>query len=413
MKIKFPRYYLYYTLLFVLLYFEDKIYILDVSLSNIWKIIAVLVFLIFIVLKKKNVGLSYFDIVIILFSLSLLINGHGLFTIHDIEELVLILIFPISYYSLYYIYRSNFSKLKFNLLIFSTFLILTSLPFLLNIFQLSDETNDVLVKFGEIFQLKSKILVGFFKAPSISSRVFVFSSIIVWIFGIQGKKYTNPAKIFFLIIFAIGIYDVYRSFTRTGWLMFIVFALVFVMMWKGRSTFKKILFIIILVGSLFSIYKTNDAIQNRIFGSSNNRNAQTDNIYKISSGRNILIALAIVSVVEEDNLSLFVGLGKKYALEKSYGALAHNRFVEIFQYGGLISLALYIIYLFLMYRQIHKRKTNNLMYPLSVSLYIIMILALLPSHGLAIWANLIFGGVVALNRIEFENENSTVQETGE
>ncbi len=399
---KFFKYLLFYILFFILLYFEDRISIFNISLSNIWKSIAVFIAILFIIKKKNLSALCSFDIIVILLSLSFLINGNGLLSVLDIEVVVLILILPVSYYVFYYIYKSNPALLKYNLLIFSTFLILTSIPFLMNIIQPINKFNDSLLRFSEGFQLYSNILIGFFKQPSISSKVFVFSSIIVLIFGLYSNR-SRTTKLFFFLIFILGIYDVYKAFTRTGWVMLIVFIFTFYFTKQSKSQVRKILFIFTIMVVLFYIFKTNKSIQNRSLGKNINKANEVIDLNTISSGRNVLIIRGIYSVIENNSMSLFFGLGKKEALEKNHGALAHDRFVEIFEYGGIVTLILYLIYLFLLYKEIRKRKTNSLIYSLSRSLFLIMILALIPSHGLAIWANVIFGGVIALNRIEFEN----------
>lgn len=401
MKIHLKKYYIFYLFLFILLYVEDRVFFFDISLSNIWKILAIIIFLILITQKKINRGLTYFDITIALLVFSFFINSNGFLTILDIEEIVIILVFPIAYYSFYYFYKNTPIKLNSNLLILSTFLILTSIPFLLKIIQPNHIYVDALDLFADHYGLKTDILVGFFKQASISSKVFVFSSVVTLVLGIMGRKLNNPNKLFYVIIFIVGLYAIYRSFTRTGWVMLIAFIIIYFMQTNRTSIVKKTMLITVFVFSLFLVYHTNNAVKNRVIGINITSN-KIDNATILLNSRNILIANAIQTVIEEDINSLILGLGKKNALEKSYGSLAHSRFIEIFQYGGLLSLSLYVAYLILMYKQISKRKNEYGIYSLSMSLYIIMLLSLFPSHGLSIWSNIIFGGVVALNRINYE-----------
>lgn len=405
MKTHIPKYYFFYIFFFALLYLEDRIFFMNMSLSNIWKIFTVFGLLLFVIQKKKKQHVAYLDVIIILLSFSLLINSHGFFSIQDVTELILLLVLPISYYSFYYFYKVKPDKLKNALLVFSTFLILSSIPFIFNIIESVNEFNDSLVEFAEKYESSSRILIGFFKQPSISSKVFVFSSIVVWVFGIYNVDSSKNVRFFFIIILFIGLYDVYLSFTRTGWIMIITFIFTFVMFNKSQSPFKKIFILLIIVGALFYLFNSNQAIQNRILGKNVTQSVQNSDLNSISNGRLFLMARTINSVLEEDKISLFLGLGRKYALEKNDGALAHNRFIEIFAFGGLVSLFLYLIYLYQIYIEIRKRKSSNITYSLSISLYIIMILALIPSHGLALWADVIFGGVIALNRIEYEKIN--------
>ncbi|WP_461629855.1 O-antigen ligase family protein [Labilibaculum euxinus] len=405
MKSQLLRYYFFFAFLFLLLFLEDRVFLMGISLSNIWKIVVIACLMLFIGKKKISLGISYFDISVLFLSLSFLINGHGFFTMDDIEEVILILIFPVSYNAFYYLYRNKPDKLKSDLLIFATFLLLTTIPFLLGILEPVSDFNESRAKFVEGYELNSNILVGFFKQPALSSKVFVFSTVIVGMFGIYMVKGKVTNRLFFLIVLVLGLYDVYLAFTRTGWIMLIAFIFIFIFLNKSKSSFKKIFFITSIVFALAFVFKSNVAIQNRLLGNNINKTSQAGDIDNISSGRTILMALAINSVLEDNNMSLFFGLGRKYALEKNYGALAHNRFIEIFTFGGLVSVFLYLFYLFQMYKEIHKRKSKRVAYILSLSLFLIMLLALLPSHGLALWADVLFGGVIAFNRLEFENED--------
>lgn len=389
---------LFYVFLFTLLYFEDRVYIFDVSLSNIWKSIAVFVFFLFVFNKKLDV----LKLTVLFLSISFLINGHGLLTIDDIEEVVIILILPISYYSFYYLNKFNPIKLKKNLLLLSSFLILTTIPFLLKIITPVNNLSYSLDDFGQKYQFKDTIMIGFFKHPSISSKVFAFSLIVIWVLGIKDFKNKGLYNYFFIFVIALGLLDIYLSFTRTGWVMLLIFVLIFIFMDTTKTKINKIVFFSLIISSLFYVYISNQSIQNRIIGNTVYSGNIVPDLTSVTSGRNIIIYYYISSVLDENTSTFFLGLGKKYALRKNHGALAHNRIVEIFAYGGLVSMILYFLYLFLVFKEIHKYKTNSLIYFLSYGAYMIMIISLIPSHGLPIWANVIFGGIIALNRIEFE-----------
>jgi hypothetical protein len=159
---------------------------------------------------------------------------------------------------------------------------------------------------------------------------------------------------------------------------------------------------------LFYVYNTNETIQRRINSDRIGReNATIDYMTLITSGRDVLIINAVQTVSDGGVFSMIFGLGKQEALQKNNDTLAHNRFVEIFQYGGLISLTLFLLYLYYLYQEFSKRKNKSVFYKLSLIFFLLLIMSLIPSHGLPIWADILFGGVLALNRMQFENDKNS------
>ena len=391
----------FYIFLSLLLFFEDLIFIGPISLSNLWKILA-FIFSILIILKKK-VYSTRFLLISFIFSLSFLINVDSIISSADIEEIILTLILPVSYYLFYLFYNGTPLKLKKDLILLAGFLILSSIPFIFNIIEpLESNFSESRVRFTESYNFNENILVGFFKQPSISSKVFLVSSVIILSLGLFDFSFNKLNRIFFFGIALIGVYAIYLSFTRTAWLLFIIYILLSVSSNLKLSISKKIL----SFGMLFLVfsytYNSNQAIQNRILGVRSNSYNYEFNYSTLSSGRDIVFKKTINALVSEGNLAFLIGLGSEYGLNKTKGTLAHNQFLSILFYGGLISLIFYFLILHLIYREIKKRKSNSPTYKLCMILYILMIFSMIPSHGFPIWANILFGGVIALNRIEYQ-----------
>ena len=392
-----------------MLFFEERLSIGNLSLSNFWKLFVFLIFFILLIKKRVKSGISNLDFVLFLFSLSFFVNFNSIFSVSDIEELVFTLILPLSYYSFYYLYKNKNALLRIDLLFLSIFLILSAVPFLLKIIEpINSIYSESRLKFVESYEMTSSMLIGFFKQPSLSSKVFVFSTIIVWAFGFKKKANNQVQKIFFSCIFLLGIYEVYRSFTRTGWIMIILFFFTSLIFRTGYSKIRKFFLLGFLLLITLFFYNSNDAIKNRMSGLRTDSFTDVSNITKLTSGRDIVMTNSLKSITSEGGFALFFGLGKDFALNKTSGALAHNRFIEIFQYGGFISLVLYLSYLFLLYKEIIKRKSKSDTYSLSLSLFILMIFSLIPSHGLPIWADILFGGVIAINRLDYELKNLSI-----
>lgn len=393
----------FFIILFVLLHFEDRIHLGSISLSNIWKTLVIFIFLFYSLDKifRTNSFNSLPKIILVL-AVSLLL-GPGKFNFMEFQEVVTLLILPISYYTFYYSHRKNKVKLNNSLLFLSCFLILSALPFIFG-FLVSLKTDIIE---ADLYGLKEGVLVGLFKHPSLSSKVFVFSTLFIYVYLSELKSRKNKRiKLFLNSIILIGLYCIYLSFTRTGWVM-ILFGIIYSTLYNKnfKTYFTKVIpALIVLSVSLFYLYNSNETIQRRVTGDRIGReNSSIDFVTLITSGRNVLILNAIETVNEGGWPSIVFGIGKEIALKKNNNTLAHNRFIEIYQYGGLISLFLFLFYLLLLYKEFSKRKTKSVYYKLSLIFFLLLIASLIPSHGLPLWADVLFGGVIALNRIEYEN----------
>jgi hypothetical protein len=396
---------IFFLLLFVLLYFEDRVHLGAISLSNVWKTVVIFIFLFYSFDKiMRNNAVNAFSRTALFLSLSLFI-GPGKLNFLDIEEVITVLILPISYYSFYYLYKNNSHKLTDKMLLLSCFLILSSLPFIFGF--LEALKTDVLE--AELYGLDKGVLIGLFKHPSLSSKVFVFSTLYLFVYGLAVVKKAY-GKVMLIGVIFIGMYSIYLSFTRTGWFM-LLFGIVFSIVYNKnfKAYFTKVVPLLILVSfGLFYVYNTNETIQRRINSDRIGReNATIDYMTLITSGRDVLIINAVQTVSEGGVFSMIFGLGKQEALQKNNDTLAHNRFVEIFQYGGLISLTLFLLYLYYLYQEFSKRKNKSVFYKLSLIFFLLLIMSLIPSHGLPIWADILFGGVLALNRMQFENDKNS------
>jgi len=172
--------------------------------------------------------------------------------------------------------------------------------------------------------------------------------------------------------------------------------------------------IILSVGVLFSIIiitfaslNPNNPVSKKITGRIEEN--QAISINTLSSYRPILMKTAIDNV-SESITSLIFGLGVKKAGEKSEAKLghpysAHNKFIDILQYSGAIGLLLYILYLLHVLILIFKTRNKSKEYSLLLTFSILAFLYLIPSHGLTIYSNLLFGALIAYNILLKESES--------
>lgn len=397
---KWYKYFVFYFFFFLLLFFEDSVYIFGLTLSNIWKSIIILSFGLFVVYRKILFGVEKIDFILFFLFLSFVLNFYGFIPFSDIEELLLLFVLPISYFSFYFLFTNDYITLKNIILSLAIFFIISGIPFLLEILESVSQFTDARENFASSYQFEGSLLVGFFKHPALSSIIFVFSTVIVWFLGFRESK--SFRLLFFFICF-LGCYEVFRAFTRTGWVLLSIFPFAVLYFNKEYSKIKKtsILFMTLLV--IMTIYNSNEVIQNRVIGErENNFNQSTDKLSNVTSGRDLIIISVIQNVINKGKLAVVFGLGREKSLEQSNGVVAHNRFVEIFSYGGLFSLFMYLFFLMVLFREILMRKSKSKIFVLAISLYVMMILSLFPSHGLPLYADVLFGGIIAMNRIHYK-----------
>ena len=97
-------------------------------------------------------------------------------------------------------------------------------------------------------------------------------------------------------------------------------------------------------------------------------------------------------------------------MEDSLGVslVSHNRPMEILQYGGIVALILYFLFLWKLFLLIkfNHAKRSFAYDDLPFIILVIYIISIIPSHGFPIWADLLFGGVIALSMIDKEYKHN-------
>jgi len=386
-----------YICLFVLLYLEDRIFLFGLSLSNIWKISLVFLALAFIGLKIKAKVPNLYAYAII-FIICIGLNGSLTLSINDIERMMLFLVLPVSYYSFYFISQSNIKRLKNILLFLSLFVLTSTIPFILGFIEpITDEGLD---SFAISYNLDTSMLVGFFKHPAISSKVFVISTIVIFSLGLLNSKKSSIENIFWLFILLFGFYCIYLSFTRTGWLMIAAFFGIFILKTNDISAIKKIGLLFIGFSLLIIFFTQNDAFANRLLGVRNGVEVSSNFLNTISSGRTEIFITLIGLIFSGSMLNIILGMGSEMFSLLNYGGAAHNVFIETFIVSGLLGLFVYIFWLILLYKEIIKYSIKSNISAVVSSVYWCMIVSFMLSHGLGFFGNILFGGLIAYHRLE-------------
>lgn len=315
--------------------------------------------LILVYLLANVIKIRAISPILILFCLSFLFNANYDFGFGIINELIQIIYFPVSFYFFYRYFKDKKALSRFSNLIAYT-VIFSSLFFLFNILT----QNTLIIEQLEVLNnkiddnSKQYFHFGFFDHPQVASKIYVLSTIVLLF-----KK--NKALLDYVAI-SLGIYLVYITYVRLGWLVLFVAFIFFILQQKSKKL--KLLFLSLFGIGVLAVFPM---VINRIL---NFNNVLT--LTSISSGRDLVI-LKTIDFLQNISLSQFI-FGSGFEVVMNNIGYAHNRFFEIFVFGGLISFILWIgIYL----KILGIIKTFIRGNYLVISVLFLIIMTMLLSHG--------------------------------
>ena len=383
-----------YLLIFILIYFEQTSFG-PIKISY-WKL-PIIIYMLTFVLKHYKVGKEIFVLSIII-SLKLIFNLYFYLGVETFNEATYIIILPLSLNFFYIKYKFNSKKAVRLLILTASFFLLSALPF---IFNLLSQTRSISIYEG---QENLNALTGIFYHMSISSQIFSVSTIII-LFNYNYFSCKKIKHLWFVLIF-LGIYCVYAAYTRTGWIMLLI-GFIYFSKFKLDFLRYKILYItsllslLIVIPLIFSELDKESFFYKRLVGESTNTTNDDLDLNTLSSGRLLIYQHSLQGVFEEGNLGILLGIGKDLSTTKNnkihgVGYVAHNKFIEVFCYGGILALLIFFFYLYSLYKTIAKIRYNNPFKKLIKCLFILMIFTLIPSHGFNMYSDFLFGLLMAI-----------------
>lgn len=220
---------------------------------------------------------------------------------------------------------------------------------------------------------------GLFTTAHAAASYFC-AALFVLINGLITGYFKNRAAYFFNVILAVfGLYSVYQTYTRTGWMMLIVGILCFVDLSKVSA--KKIATVLVIVVGIaitsVYLYNTNEFFYSRISGSTAFSESNT-NVDVTGSGRNEFWSNAITLWSSGNPYQLLFGFGVSAVLEynqEAYGlaVFSHSQFFDALVQHGIIGLILLILFYYALYVFINKHKASHY-YRLSKALFFTQII---------------------------------------
>lgn len=334
---------LFFIFLWLLLYIEP-ITIGPLKISQIWKAVVVAGMFGFLLTKK----LPAYVWVGFLFAFKYLFYTkmpYGYLT--AIQNALEAMIFPLFLGFFYIKFRKRpdaTERLMHIAILLSLFFIFSSVPFLFGIQSLNPVSE--LEKYG----IEGTAMKGLFYSIAGSSKMYTIATIILFN---TYKRFSNNLlnKGIWLFAFLLGTYFVYASWTRTGWLIYLV-ALLFSFFYK--SNFKQKVLAITLSFLLFVglvwLYETNQAFRYRLTGGAVYRQDTELSVDQLANARLPFILVAIDNLKDEGLFGQFIGYGTEHGIDlfkrkTGMAIVSHNRTFEILEASGLLGLVLYILFI--------------------------------------------------------------------
>ncbi len=381
---------LFLILLWLLIYLEP-ITLGPLKISQIWKAGVVAVMLFYIIGKK----IPSFIWIGILFSLKFLFYTYLPYGIlRAVQDSLETLIFPLFLAVFYIKYRNRpdaTESLIHIAILLSFFIIFSALPFFFGLKSLNPITE--LDKYG----LETNATKGLFYHVAVSSKLFTVATIVL-INSYSRFSKSSITKFFWLVTVLMGSYFVYTSWTRTGWLIFLI-ALLFSLFYAGSVKKKFIaISVSVLIGfGLVLLYEGNEAFQMRLTGGATYRTDTELSVDQIVKARMPFIMVALDNLNEEGLDGQLIGYGTQRGIDlfdKKTGMaiVSHNGTFEILESSGIIGFFLFLIFLFRLFKNVFKylKYVQAEIKKLALVSVLMFFGFFLTSHGASFFGEIIF-----------------------
>ncbi len=281
--------------------------------------------------------------------------------IPDLSNSIKFAVIPIILWFTYTQYDGRKLILFELLCIFSIYLIWYNVPYLINIINPVNHKDYV-----ELYGQESLGKFGFsgiYPNTHTSSVLMAGSSCIIIYKLFIDRGIGKFVRLIYWLTLFLGIYFLYLSYVRTGWIQLIAFLIYFSFSWLAINFRKNIYRFfggILILGVLVNYLGTSELIVRF----TENRNSFNELSFdELGSGRGIIYKTALLNWANSDFVSILLGYGEEYGKEKMYEKIgmhvfAHNGFLEMLQSNGIIGL-LILLTVLIYVRAILFKKTSE------------------------------------------------------
>lgn len=293
----------------------------------------------------------------------------------------------------------------------SVFFIISNIPFYLGIISSPVQT----MMWLEDSQLDG--LIGILGAAHYSSVVLAVSSVILLEFLLK-KRASGLVNLLVISVFLLGMFFLFKTYARTGWLMFVLGALViFIRNISFKNMGRIAIVSIVFLGGLFFLFQTNEGFRRRVLDQRAGQEEQST-YETVGSGRLKIAAIYLENLYESNFLTYLIGMGMEESIlrfEKKEGTplFAHNGFIQALVDNGLIGFILYLIFLILIYRAISKSESSH--NQISVAIFFMFISCLLTQQAnyflLDVFLSIYIGIALIEDRVNLHVYNKRIKPT--
>lgn len=348
---------LYFSIFFIIFYVEILKFA-GIKIAILWKLILIVYIFLYIFRDNSKQTIKNFVFFGYLYSLK------NFITISSFTNLIPALTEAIksSYIVLLFHFFILLNKHRniniYSLLVYiSTYIILSSIPFLLNIIAPLGNGYNL-----DIFGIDAHGFVGIFQVASSAAITIAFAIIILIYHLIHVAQGRN--KIFFFLLIILGLWIEIQTYARTG------FAVVFVgggFLLLYKKSFKFYLKLLVPLTALFFIliyyYNSSKVLQMRMAGTNIYMKKSKTETYG-GSGRLVFGYYAIDNWYSTDFAGIFIGLGTELAkdmMKEDVGLriYAHNGYIDVLQFNGIIGAMIYLFFLFFLIKYIFDNRFNK------------------------------------------------------
>ena len=347
---------IFFGTLFLLIYL-GPISLYGIKISVLWKILPISTLLIYLFLSKKILFVFKIRFVKWSFILSIIsLLNFGLFTypIEGLIQFVNLLIIPCLSVFLISKYSSSPEKILDFLYNYSVFIILSTLPFVLNILSPLGDARDL-----SMFGVTANGFVGIFEKPHPMAIMLSLACVFLLykIFIIKDKILLNS------VLFFYGLYPLYLTYVRTAYaiLFFCFIYILFSLKFSVKSFLIISLSISIALSSFYYLYENDTVFKYRIDDEREVKKAydSSDDYGEKGSGRVRIWEASIQNFLEYNFYEKVFGVGPEVSKDRLNDRIGqrlfpHNGFLSILVENGILGLFLFLLFL----RSFKKFKTK-------------------------------------------------------
>lgn len=323
----------------------------------LWKL-PLLLYLISRVMRQKT-GYAFL-VLAYLFAAKNLVNvSFFKFPVDSIINFVKYLTIPVFVHWIYLNINSAsaLKKLRLVPVYMAAFFIVCNIPYYFGVFAAPVTT----MLWMEDTQIDG--LIGMLGAPHYSSAVLAVASVVLLDF-VANKRGNFRVNLIVIPLLIIGVFFLFKTYTRTGWMMFLVGTIV---LFARKISFKNLgkiaAFGVLMAIGLSVLFQTNEGFRRRIM---DDRAGQEDkSAYEtVGSGRIQIADIYLTNLYESNFVTYLFGMGmeesmRRYEQKDGMPLFAHNGFIQTLVDNGIIGFVLYMLFLITLYKAIARSESSH------------------------------------------------------